>query len=127
MKKLSLFILVAFLTIGTSFGQPQRDPAARLQKEVESLTTELGLSKDQVTKVTPILGEVQKKQADAFAKMREGGGSFDREKMMELRNKVMAETDLQLKTVLTPAQMSKLEAFRKKQAEERAKRYQQRQ
>ncbi|MCX6227831.1 MAG: hypothetical protein NTV75_01385 [Bacteroidia bacterium] len=127
MKKLSLFILVAFLTIGTSFGQPQGDPAARMQKQIESMTSELGLSKDQVTKITPILAEVQKKQAEAFAKLRDGGGDFDREKMMELRNKITAETDVKLKTVLTPAQMSKLDAFRKKQAEERAKRFQQRQ
>ena len=125
MKKLSLIILVAFLTIGTSFGQPG-DPAARMQKQIESMTSELGLSKDQVTKITPILAEVQKKQSEAIAKLRDGGGDFDREKMMELRNKITAETDVKLKTVLTPAQMGKLEAFRKKQAEERAKRFQQR-
>jgi hypothetical protein len=126
MKKLLLIVFVAVMTMGSGIAQPNFDPAARLQKEIESLTTELGLSKDQVAKVTPIVTEAQKAQSEAFAKMREGGGNVDRDKMREERTKMMAETDKKIKAVITPEQGVKLDAFRKKQAEERAKRMQQR-
>ena len=79
------------------------------------------MSKDQVAKVTPIVTEAQKKQSESFAKMRESG-NMDRDKMREERTKMQAETDQLLKAVLTPEQGVKLDAFRKKQAEERAKR-----
>jgi len=125
MKKLFLIVFVALLAMGSSFAQPNFDPAARLQRELDALTTELGLSKDQLAKVTPIVTEAQKKQQEAFAKMREEG--MDRDKMREARTKMAAETDKSLKAVLTPEQGVKLDALRKKQEEERAKRMQQRQ
>jgi len=125
MRKLLLVVFVAFLAMGSVFAQGgQRDPAARLQRDIESLTTELGLSKDQVAKVTPILTEAQKAQSDAFAKMREAGGTPDRAKMNEERTKRTAETDKKLKAVLTAEQGVKLDAFRKKEAEARAARQQ---
>jgi Spy/CpxP family protein refolding chaperone len=127
MKKLLLIVFVAIMSMGLGFAQPGGgDPAARLQRELDGLTTELGLTKDQVAKVTPIVTEGQKAQSDAFAKMREGGGDIDRTKMMEVRTKIMGETDKKLKAVLSPEQGVKLDAFRKKQAEERAKRMQNR-
>jgi len=128
MKKLLLVVLVAFFAMGSSFAQPgDGDPAARLQRELDGLTTELGLTKDQLAKVTPIVTEAQKKQSEASAKMREAGGTMDRDKMREERTKMQAETDKQIKAVITPEQGVKLDAYRKKQAEERAKRMQQRQ
>ena len=122
MKKLVLVLFVVVFSMGSVLAQPG-DPAARLQRELDGLTTELGLSKDQVEKVTPIVTEAQKKQAEAFAKMREDG-NMDRDKMREERTKMQAETDKLLKAVLTPEQGVKLDAYRKKQAEERAKRMQ---
>ena len=128
MKKLLLVVFVAIMTMGSGFAQPGGgDPAARLQRELDGLTTELGLTKDQVAKVTPIVTEAQKKQSEAFAKMREGGAEMDRDKMREERTKMQAETDAKIKAVITPAQGVKLDAYRKKQAEERAKRMQNRQ
>jgi hypothetical protein len=125
MKKLLLVVFVAFLAVGSCYAQPGGgDPAARLQRELDGLTTALGLTKDQVAKVTPIVTEAQTKRSEMFAKMREGGGTMDREKMNEERNKMQAETDKQLKTVLTAEQGIKLDAFRKQQAEERANRTQ---
>jgi len=126
MKKLLLVVFVAILAMGSGFAQPQgqRDPAARLQREIDNLTTELTLTKDQVAKVTPIVTEAQKKQSEAFAKMREGGAQVDRAKMGEERAKAQTETDKKIKAVITPAQGVKLDAYRKKQAEERAKRQQ---
>ena len=60
MKKLFMVVFIAFFALGSSFAQ-QRDPAARLQRELDGLTTELGLTKDQLAKVTPIVTEAQKK------------------------------------------------------------------
>lgn len=124
MKKLLLVVFVFVLAMGSSMAQQGGgDPAARLQREIDGLTTELGLSKDQVAKVTPIVTEAQKKQSEMFAKMREGG-NMDRDKMREERTKMQAETDKKLKAVVTAEQGVKLDAYRKKQAEERAKRMQ---
>jgi Spy/CpxP family protein refolding chaperone len=126
MKKLLMVVMVAILAMGSCFAQPGGgDPAERLKREIDGLTTALTLTKDQVTKVTPIVTEAQKKQSEMFAKMREGG-NMDRDKMREERTKMMAEVDKKLKAVLTAEQGAKLDAFRKQQAEERAKRMQQR-
>jgi hypothetical protein len=125
MKKLLLVVFVAVFAMGSSFAQPGGDPAARLQREIDGITAALGLSKDEVAKITPIVTEAQKKQSEAFAKMRESG-NMDRDKMREERTKMQAETDKLLKAVLTPEQGVKLDAFRKQQAEERAKRMQER-
>lgn len=122
MKKLFVFALVALVAIGSCFAQ-QRDPAARLQRDIEGLTTALSLTPEQVAKVTPIATEGQKKQLEAFAKMREGG-TMDRETMREEITKMRAETDKKLKDILTPEQGVKLDAYRKQQAEDRAKRMQ---
>ena len=124
MKKLLLVVFVAVFAMGSSFAQPGGDPAARLQREIDGITAALGLSKDEVAKITPIVTDAQKKQSEAFAKMRESG-NMDRDKMREERTKMQAETDKLLKAVLTPEQGVKLDAFRKQQAEERAKRMQQ--
>ncbi len=128
MKKLLLIVVVLVFSMGISMAQQRGgDPAARLKADIDGLTTELTLTKDQVAKVTPILTDAQKKQAEAFAKMREGGADVDRAKMGEERAKMNAETDKKLKAVITAAQGVKLDAYRKKQAEERAKRMQNRQ
>ena len=122
MKKLLMVVFVVTLVI-SGFAQP-RDPAERLQREIEGLTTALSLSKEEIAKITPIVTEGQKKQSEAFAKMREGGGEIDRDKMREEMTKMRAETDKLLKAVLTAEQGVKLDAYRKQQAEERAKRMQ---
>ncbi len=128
MKKLLLIVVVLVFSMGISMAQQRGgDPAARLKADIEGLTTELSLTKDQVAKVTPILTDAQKKQTESFAKMREAGADFDRAKFTEERNKMTAETDKKLKAVLTAEQGVKLDAYRKKQAEERAKRMQNRQ
>ena len=124
MKKLVLVIFITLFVAAASMAQ-QRDPAARLQSEIDGLTTALSLTKDQVAKITPIVKEAQEKRRDEFQKMRDSG-NMDRDKMRETMTKMMADTDKQLKAVLTPEQGEKLDAYRKKQAEERAKRMQER-
>lgn len=124
MKKIVFVLMIAFLAISSGFAQPGGDPAARLQREIDGLTTELGLTKAQLEKIIPIVTDAQKKQSEAFAKMREAG-NVDRDKMREERAKMQAETDKLIKAEITAEQGVKLDAYRKKQAEERAKRMQQ--
>ena len=119
MKKILVFVLIAVLAIGAGFAQ-QRDPAIRLKAEIEGLTNALGLSSDEVAKITPIVTESQTKQIEAFSKMREAG-TMDRVQMHDEITKMRAETDTKLKEVLTPEQGVKLDAHRKKQAGDRAK------
>lgn len=123
MEKIVMIVLVVILTVGSGFAQPGGDPAERLQREITGITTALNLNKDEVAKITPIVTEAQKKQSEAFAKMRESG-NMDRDKMREEMTKIRTETDKALKAVLTAEQGVKLDEFRKKQAEERAKRMQ---
>lgn len=112
------------VTLLMSSGFAQRDPAERLQREIDGLTTSLSISKEDVAKITPIVTEAQKKQSEAFAKIREAGGEMDRDKMREERIRMQAETDKKLKEILTAEQGVKLDSFRKQQAEDRAKRRQ---
>lgn len=121
-----MVFLVAIVAMGSAIAQPGGgDPAERLKREIDGLTTALSLTKEQVAKVTPIITDAQKKRTDLFTKMREGG-NMDRDKMREESTKMQAETDKALKAVLTADQGTKLDAFRKKQAEERAARMQNR-
>ena len=122
MKKVFLFALVAVLAIGSCFAQ-QRDPAARLQRDIEGITAALSLTPEEVAKITPILTEAQKTQLEAFAKMRESG-DMDRDKMREEIVKLRTESYKKLKEFLTPEQGVKLDDYRKQQAEERARRMQ---
>lgn len=129
MKKLALVLVMAIFAMGSVLAQPGGggfggDPAERLKREIDGLKTELGLSEDQVAKITPIMTEAQKKQSESMAKMRESG-NMDFQKMMEERTKMQQETDKALKAVLTAEQGKKLDEYRKKQEEQRAQRMQQ--
>lgn len=101
----------------------QRDPGIRLRAEIEGLTNALNLSQEDVAKITPIVTEAQTKQIEAFSKMREEG-KLDRFQMHDEITKMRAETDKKLKEVLTPEQGAKLDAHRKKQAQDKAKKMQ---
>jgi len=124
MKKVLVFALMVMLGLSSVYAQRGGDPAQRLQREVDGLTTALALTPDQVTKVTAIVKDAQEKQSAAFAKMREAGGTMDRDKMMADRKKSQDETDAKIKPILKGDQAAKLEAYRKKQAEDRAARQQ---
>ncbi|HEY3369928.1 MAG TPA: hypothetical protein VGK10_03710 [Prolixibacteraceae bacterium] len=122
MKKILIFVLVTVLAIGSGYAQ-QRDPGIRLRAEIEGLTNALGLSQDEVAKITPIVTEAQEKQIEAFSKMRVEG-KLDRFQMHDEITKMRAETDNKLKEVLSPEQGVKLDAHRKKQAQAKAKKMQ---
>jgi hypothetical protein len=125
MKKLLLITFIVMVTMKVGYSQPGgHDPAASIQKEIDGLTRELSLTKDQVEKVTPIVNAEHKRMSEAFAKM-QVGGTPDHSKMQAERAKITAETDTQLKAVLTTEQSVKLDAYRKVQAEAHANKYQQ--
>ena len=114
MKKVLMAVLIAILAVGSMYAQrPGGDPAARLQKEIDGLTTALNLSKADVSKITPIVTSGQKKQSEMMEQMRSGGGDMDRSKMRDEMNKLQTETDKELKAVLTAEQGTKLDAYRK--------------
>ena len=120
MKNLIMIAFIVFITMGAGFAQPGgASPAERLQKEIDGLTKELTLTKDQVNKITPILAEAQKNQANAISKMRES--NVDRNTIHEERMKMVAAVDKQLKSVLTAEQGVKLDAYRRAQVDERTK------
>ena len=126
MKKLVMLVLVAMMAAGTCFAQQGGTPEERLKREMDGLTTALTLTPDQVAKVTPIVTEAQKVRSEMYQKMRDSGGTPDREKMMAEGQKMQADTDKKIKAVITAEQGPKLDAYRKKQAEERAARMQNR-
>jgi Spy/CpxP family protein refolding chaperone len=114
------------MAASTCFAQMGGTPEERLKRELDGLTTALNLTPDQVAKVTPIITDSQKARSEMFQKMRDSGGQMDREKMMAEGQKMQADADAKIKAVLTAEQGSKLDAYRKKQAEERAARMQNR-
>lgn len=118
MKKILVFALMIMLGLGSAFAQQRGGtPEERLQRSVDQLKTALSLTPDQVTKITPILKDAQDKQAAAMAKMREAGGTPDRDKMRADRQKAQAETDAKIKPILKADQVTKLADLRKQQAE----------
>ncbi len=126
MKKLAMLVLVAIMAAGSCFAQRGGTPEERLKREVDGLTTALSLTPAQVTKITPIITDGDKARSEMFQKMRDGGGTPDREKMMAEGAKLQADVDKKLKAALTAEQGTKLDAYRKKMAEERAARMQNR-
>ncbi len=126
MKKILVFALMIMLGLGSAFAQRGGTPEERLQRQVDQLKEALSLTPDQITKITPILKEAQEKQAAEFAKMREAGGNFDREKMRADREKAQAETDAKIKPILKADQVTKLAEYRKQQAERMRERMQNR-
>jgi hypothetical protein len=93
-----------------------RDPAARLQQQMELYTTRLKLTPAQVEQVKQIL---TKQSQDMQALMQSANGDFSsiREKMAPMRE----ETDKKIAAVLTSdEQKQAFAALQKEQAERRA-------
>lgn len=130
MKKILVFAFMVMLGLGSALAQQQRgnfDPAQQLQRQVDEMKKALDLTPDQVAKITPILKDAQEKQRAQMQKMRDAGGNFDREKMRADRQKMQAETDAKIKTILKGDQVKKLETFRKEQQQRMQERMRNRQ
>jgi hypothetical protein len=103
MKKISTIFafVVAMMAFSTSIHAQGMDPQAMIQRQVDRMTTELSLSKDQVAKVEPLIEARMKKMME----LREQG--MEREEMMAEMKKVNDAQAEQFKAILTPEQLEK--------------------
>lgn len=96
----------------------QMTPEQRVQRQTQQLVEELKLNKDQELKVTAINKKYMAKQSGDWSKMRDASDE-ERAKMREERNKVQAEKDKEIKTILTAEQIKLYDAAQKKREENR--------
>jgi ABC-type transporter MlaC component len=103
MKKISTIFafVVAMMAFSTSIHAQGMDPQAMIQRQVDRMTTELSLSKEQVAKVEPLIEARMKKMME----LREQG--MEREEMMAEMKKANDAQAEQFKAILTPEQLEK--------------------
>jgi periplasmic protein CpxP/Spy len=107
-KQLFCSLLAIVTTVGSLMAQGM-DVKAPKERAMETLTkvqTSLTLTSDQAEKAYPIFENFYASQQNAMAEMR-ASGSMDRTKMKETRDKIAAERDAKLKTLLSQDQMKK--------------------
>jgi hypothetical protein len=94
MKKISTIFafVVAMMAFSTQIHAQGMDPQVMIQRQVERMTTELSLSKEQVAKVEPL-------------ELRQQG--MEREEMMAEMKKINDAQAEQFKAILTPEQLEK--------------------
>jgi len=99
---------------GRGYGRMQGSPDEMAKRQADRLTTELGLTADQTTKVQAILlARTQEMQA-MRGQARDGG---DRSQMREQMQANRAKYDAQFKAVLTPDQYTKYIAMQAERME----------
>jgi ABC-type transporter MlaC component len=103
MKKISTIFafVVAMMAFSTQIHAQGMDPQAMVQRQVDRMTTELSLSKDQVAKEEPLIAARMKKMME----LREQG--MEREEMMAEMKKVNDAQAEEFKAILTPEQQEK--------------------
>ena len=103
MKKISTIFafVVAMMAFSNQIHAQGMDPQAMVQRQLDRMTTELSLSKDQVAKVEPLIAARMKKMME----LREQG--MEREEMMAEMKKVNDAQADQFKAILTPEQLEK--------------------
>ena len=103
MKKLitSFAIVATLMGFSTQVSAQDFNPQAMVQRQVDRMTTELSLSKDQVAKVEPLIAARMKKMME----LREQG--LEREEMMAEMKKVNDAQAEEFKAILTPEQQEK--------------------
>ena len=103
MKKISTIFafVVEMMAFSTQIHAQGMDPQAMVQRQVDRMTTELSLSKDQVAKVEPLIAARMKKMME----LREQG--MEREEMMAEMKKVNDAQAEEFKAILTPEQQEK--------------------
>jgi Spy/CpxP family protein refolding chaperone len=103
MKKIStiLAFVVAMMAFSTNIHAQGMDPQVMIQRQVERMTTELSLSKDQVAKIEPLIEARMNKMME----LRQQG--MEREEMMAEMKKINDAQAEQFKAILTPEQLEK--------------------
>lgn len=104
MKKLIMlcaFVAASFLSQSASAQGMGMDPKMMVQRQIDRMTTEVGLSTEQVAKIEPLLTV----RIEKMMQLREAG--MDREEMMAEMKKVNdSQLDL-IKAILSPEQFEK--------------------
>ena len=144
MKKLGVLFMVLLFASGITYAQrgsgerpskaveqgkpgagrgdrPQMNPEEMLKRQTQRLVDELKLTKEQEVKVAAINKKYMGKQSVDFSKMRDATEE-ERTKMREERQKIQAEKNKEIKTVLTPEQVKLFDENLKKQEEQRKNR-----
>lgn len=98
--------------------RPQMNPEEMLKRQTQRLVEQLKLNKDQEAKVTAINKKYLGKQSVDFSKMRDASDE-ERTKMREEMQKIQAEKNKEIRTVLTPEQVKLFDENLKKQEEQR--------
>jgi len=112
---LSLFLIGG---LNAQNQQPQRPNMQEwAKKQMEALTKELSLTKDQVTKVEAINKEFDTKREAAFK-----NAGDDRQGMREKMTAIEKEKTAKIEKILTPDQVKKYKAYLEKLAAERKNR-----
>jgi len=103
MKKISTIFafVVAMMAFSTQIHAQGMDPQVMIQRQVERMTTELSLSKEQVAKVEPLIEARMNKMME----LRQQG--MEREEMMAEMKKINDTQAEQFKAILTPEQLEK--------------------
>jgi len=103
MKKISTIFafVVAMMAFNSNIHAQGMDPQVMIQRQVERMTTELSLSKDQVAKIEPLIEARMNKMME----LRQQG--MEREEMMAEMKKINDAQAEQFKTILTPEQLEK--------------------
>ena len=108
-------LLMAGLALMTFFsvnaqgggGGMQRVPIPERVKTIMDKLTDFKLDKDKAALTDSAFTGFFKSQEKAMEEMRAGGGTFDRDKMMETRKKLVDERDEKLKKIFTADQFKK--------------------
>jgi hypothetical protein len=103
MKKISTIFafVVSMIAFSTNIHAQGMDPQVMIQRQVERMTTELTLSKDQVAKIEPLIEARMNKMME----LRQQG--MEREEMMAEMKKINDAQAEQFKAILTPEQLEK--------------------
>ncbi len=117
-SRMGIAILVLLLVMTGTFSlaqkRPPRDPAERIQKDLEQIYANV----DSLT-------DIQKMQIESYTKQfvtslqQEREQATSREAIRPIMRKLNKDREEAIKKVLTPSQLMQYEALRKKQREER--------
>jgi len=117
MKKKLIICLFALGTLAMQAQEaPRERPAMDATAQTEKLSTELGLSEDQKSKVLSVLTEARQKRKEARA-----NSNGDRAAMMAQIKEIEQNKDNQLKGILTDDQYKKYEELKAERKAQRGK------
>ena len=101
------FALFTICAVNAQGGGMQRTPIPERVKMIMDKLADFKLDKDKAALTDSAFTGFFKSQEKAMEDMRAAGGTFDRDKMMETRKKLVDERDEKLKKIFTAEQFKK--------------------